>query len=446
LILQERTSVYNQSGFDKQGSIGNKAHAGCLVDFLMTIMKQKSVSVWYRSAVLAGCLLVAPALFAAQMAGTVVNGTTEKPGLGEEVVLLSAGNTNEISRTRADNQGHFALNVPDDGTEHLLRVTRQSVDYFAPVPPGAANATLTVYDAATQITNVFEEARVYRLQASGGELDVNEAYTIRNDSQPSRSKIGNQTFAITLPDGAELGAASIARDGGKSIPVSPVPSGAKNRYAFDFPIQPGVTRFEVIYKLPYTGSHEFSLTPENTLSELGVLLPKSMKFTAANGNFSQDRDEEGMNVFFTKNAAANQEIKFQVSGQGLASQSGESSNQGSQTSPEGSSSGTHGNAWLYVLGIAAVILITGAAIWMRRKSAANKSSTSAVTSGKKAKPNVPQDPHPGDSDGDMLKVLKDELFQLETDRLDGKISHEEYEKTKAGLDTLFRRQMKKMAK
>jgi hypothetical protein len=45
--------------------------------------------------------------------------------------------------------------------------------------------------------------------------------------------------------------------------------------------------------------------------------------------------------------------------------------------------------------------------------------------------------------GDMLDVLKDELFQLETDRVSGKISQEEYEKSKAGLDTLFRRQMKK---
>ena len=37
----------------------------------------------------------------------------------------------------------------------------------------------------------------------------------------------------------------------------------------------------------------------------------------------------------------------------------------------------------------------------------------------------------------MLDVLKEELFQLETDRLNGKISEEEYEKSKAGLDTLL---------
>jgi hypothetical protein len=42
----------------------------------------------------------------------------------------------------------------------------------------------------------------------------------------------------------------------------------------------------------------------------------------------------------------------------------------------------------------------------------------------------------------MLTILKDELFQLETDKLNGKISEEEYQKNKAGLDTLMRRQMK----
>jgi hypothetical protein len=39
-------------------------------------------------------------------------------------------------------------------------------------------------------------------------------------------------------------------------------------------------------------------------------------------------------------------------------------------------------------------------------------------------------------------VLKEELFQLETDRVRGKISQQEYESSKAGLETLLRRQLK----
>jgi hypothetical protein len=42
----------------------------------------------------------------------------------------------------------------------------------------------------------------------------------------------------------------------------------------------------------------------------------------------------------------------------------------------------------------------------------------------------------------MLDVIKEELFQLETDRLLGKISPQEYQASKAGLESLLRRQLK----
>ena len=114
-----------------------------------------------------------------------------------------------------------------------------------------------------------------------------------------------------------MGEASLTGPSGMPLTVAAVPSGAKNRYAYDFPIKPGQTRFEVTYKLPYSGSHEFSLKPEGPLSELGVLLPKSMKFNGVSGGFAQDVDEAGLAVFFAKNVPANQEVKFSVSGEGL---------------------------------------------------------------------------------------------------------------------------------
>ena len=131
------------------------------------------------------------------------------------------------------------------------------------------------------------------------------------------ARIGNQTFAVTLPEGAEMGEASMTGPSGMPLKVNPVPSGAKNQYAFDFPIRPGETRFDVFYKLPYSGSYEFTITPETRLNELGVLLPKSMKFTGISAGFAQDTDEAGLAVFFAKNVAANQPVKFSVSGEGL---------------------------------------------------------------------------------------------------------------------------------
>src|SRR5580765_8316385 len=130
-----------------------------------------------RIAVLALCLFGAAGAFAAQISGTVINGTTNKPSSGDEVALLSlATGMDEVAKTTTDKQGHYTLNVPDDSTQHLVRVTRQSVSYFKSAPPGTATADITVYDAATQLNSVATEARVLTLSASGGSLEVGDRY------------------------------------------------------------------------------------------------------------------------------------------------------------------------------------------------------------------------------------------------------------------------------
>jgi hypothetical protein len=91
-----------------------------------------------------------------------------------------------------------------------------------------------------------------------------------------------------------------------------------------------------------------------------------------------------------------------------------------------------------------VILIGGGGFVIWRKSAAARAAAQdpkAAKAASKAQAKAPS--QAAKPQGNMLDVLKDELFQLETDRASGKISQEEYEKSKAGLDTLFRRQMKR---
>ena len=47
--------------------------------------------------------------------------------------------------------------------------------------------------------------------------------------------------------------------------------------------------------------------------------------------------------------------------------------------------------------------------------------------------------HPGSTATDLLEAMKEELFQLEIDRQQGKISAEEYAKAKAALDETIKR-------
>lgn len=402
----------------------------------------------YRIGAFIFSLLVSAGGFAAQITGTVTNGTTNKPSSGDEVTLLSlASGMDEVAKTKTDSKGHYAFNVPDDGAQHLVRVLRQSVHYFKSAPPGTSTADVTVYDAATQLTGVGPEARVFHLQASAGSLQVDETFMINNQSQPPRTKIGNQTFTVTLPEGAEMGEASLTGPSGMPLTVQPVPSGAKNVYAYDFAIRPGQTHFDVVYKLPYRGSYEYSFTPDTQLSEVGVLLPKSMKFIGVSQGFAQDNDEQGLNVYFVKNALPNQPVKFSVSGEGLigdpAAGGGVAQPAGGGSAPAPTSSSGTTSGLLWFVGSAIVILIGGGVFVLWRRGATAKVGSSSKTVKPAARARAQAQAQSAKPQGDMLEVLKDELFQLETDKLNGKISQEEYEKAKAGLDTLFRRQMKR---
>ena len=60
-----------------------------------------------RIAGFAFCLCASVGAFAAQITGTVTNGTTNKPSSGDEVTLLSlASGMEEVGKTKTDSQGH----------------------------------------------------------------------------------------------------------------------------------------------------------------------------------------------------------------------------------------------------------------------------------------------------------------------------------------------------
>ncbi len=396
-------------------------------------------------------------VFAADLTGTVTNGTTGKPAVGAEVVLVSlASGMNEVGKTKTNSQGHFTINVPDAGERHLVRVNHQGVNYFQNAPPGASSADVTIYGSSKDVAGIFEEARVYRLQTEQGQLEVMAAYTLRNESSPPRTKMAEETYEVELPPGAKLLDASAAGPGGMPVATSPVPTGKQNRYALVFPIRPGQTQFNVTYNLPYSGSYEFNITPDSHLSELGVLLPKSIKFSGLSRTFSQDRDEAGLAVFFIKDVSPHESVRFSVTGEGVAPREAQGGGPVQDTSesnaPAQPSSNSFNTTLLWYVSLAMVVVVAGGAFWLWRKAIAAKQHAvgegGPKSSSTKTQPSRPSRMPASSSktsgpQGDFLETLKDELFQLERDRAEGKVSQEQYEKTKAGLDALIRRQLKK---
>lgn len=396
---------------------------------------------------------ISASAFAVQISGKATNGTTSKPSSGDDVVLLSlAGGMDEVGHTKTDAQGRFTINVPDDGVQQLVRVTHQGVNYFRMVPSGTTTVEINVYDAAAEVTNIIQESRIVRVQTKEGHLEVSEAYTLRNESQPPRTKNGDHTFEVTVPEGAQLLDGMVAGPGGMPTTSLPVATGKKNRYAFSYALKPGRSQFQIVYKLPYGGSYEFSVTPDTPVAEFGVLLPRSMKFSSAGGKFVPDADAQGMAVFSTKSLAAGRPVKFSVSGEGAAPPREDAGMPPGLTSAPGGGLGAPIDAPAplsssrgIIIGVLLVVL-AGGAFWLVRKSGGVRAQESTGGNAKiDAEPNpvTQQEPsRPASSPGGIIDVLKEELFQLESDRLHEKISQREYEASKAGLDALLRRHMK----
>jgi hypothetical protein len=160
-------------------------------------------------------------------------------------------------------------------------------------------------------------------------------------------------------------------------------------------------------------------------------------------------------VFVAKSLTAAQPVKFSVAGEGSAAPREAAGMPADQASVPGGGLGAPIDAPAplsasrgLVMG-AFLVILTGGAFWLIRESrrtrtrsvsgvsAAFEEITDTVTHPTYAPPS-----RPAIYSGGILDVLKEELFQLESDRLHEKISQVEYEAAKAGLDALLRRHMK----
>ena len=212
------------------------------------------------------------------------NATTGKPSAGDEVVLLKLGQgMEEAGRTKTDAKGEFSFKLDDAQSPHLVRAIHQDVTYHRMAPPGTTSVEIEVYDVAKKVDGIEVVADIMRVQAEQGQIAVTREFGVQNTSKPPRTQMNERNLEFYVPDGAQ-----IIEDrprppprSGNPLKSAPVPEGEKNRYSFIFPLRPGLTRFEVTYQLPYSGSANLDPKSMYPLEHFVVMLPKAMQFTAA---------------------------------------------------------------------------------------------------------------------------------------------------------------------
>ena len=409
-------------------------------------------------------LLALPAMAATTITGTVTNRTVNHPSAGDTVTLIRlAQGMQEATHTTTDGKGHFSLDVPDPGI-HLVRVTHDKANYFQPAPPGTTNLDIDVYNAAAKVPGVALEADVFRIQteSDGKSLRVVQHFFLKNDSTPPRTQFGERAFEFTLPDGAAVEGAVAQGPGGMAVQSQPVPLPEKGHYSFIFPIRPGgETQFQISYRLPYNGNFSFSPSAAMATDNLVVMMPKAMHFDAGTTPFASVQDEVDAQTFVAKNIGAGKPGSFVVSGQGQLPRQTQQTQQGagaqggpaqgggaeagSAPTAEGASNtadtrpgGGLGNPintpdplskykWWIIAGVG-LALAAGAGVLLSRPAPQNAIGSVAPEGAN------PSTLAPANT---TLAALRDELFTLESDRLTGRISQDDYNRVKPALETVL---------
>jgi hypothetical protein len=403
---------------------------------------------------------------AATVTGTVTDKTTNKPASGDPIVLVDVqAGMGEVAKATTDSKGHYALVEPGSGP-YLVRVTHQGAGYFIAAPDGATPADITVYDVAPKVQGVFIEADVMELETANDQLKVTERFFVHNISTPPTTQWSAKSFQVILPADAVIDGVGGQRPNGLPTSIKMDPDGPKGHFAFNFPIQPDDgdkdTLFQLAYHLPYA-SGKFNFKTQVTLpaDNVAVLLPKSMTFQATSGDaFKNVPEDPNVQTFVLKNATPSKAVEFTVSGTGSIPREQQNAAAGQQPGMGGAGgadassaapgpSSTPGGGigtpigtpdpltkykW-WILGAIGLVFAAAAAYFLRKPAGAQ---TVARPPEGGAMP-YQAFSSPAAKNSQLLNALKEEMFALESEKINGTIEPEEYARVKAALEIVLKR-------
>jgi hypothetical protein len=430
-------------------------------------------------------LAVTPYAFTQGLTGTVTNGTSGRVAAGVDVTLIKlAQGMQEADSTKTDSKGNFSFKMDDAGGPHLVRATFQGATYFKAAPPGTSSVELTIYDSAAKVEGLSYTVEVLKLQTEKNQLNGTRLFVINNQSKPPRTQMSDATFEFYLPEGAQIDATMARAPNGNPVKAAVEQRKERNLYAFNFPLRPGETQLQIGFHTSYSGSAEINPKSKYPLEHFVVMLPKSMKFDPMGTPFQSIQDGPGAgsaNVQVVTQTQPGKQLTFKISGSGTLPEEGEGGEaQASGASGPGNSGPTgqgmssrpggglgppsdapdplENFKWWILLGFGIVLVGGGVYVTLRNKKASAMAGTPGMSVPASFAADVYSAPiqkirasnpppaaastatsAPAESPSLLMQAMKEELFQLEVDRQQGRISMEEYTGAKAALDQTLAR-------
>ena len=312
-------------------------------------------------------------------------------------------------------------------------------------------------------------------------LNVTEDFVVKNVSKPAMTQFSKAPFDLYLPAGAVMEATAAKGPNGMPTAEELAPQPEKGLYSVMFPIKPGETQIEIAYHLPYTGNLKLKMKVAGQTDMFAVSLPKSMTFTpASDGQFIPANGDLSASTYLARDVKAGQTVGFAIWGIGAAAAGyagvgperagparagGEASagapadnapgkGLGNPLDPNGTHEPLSTKYKWWIMGGLGLLLVAAAGVLLRKPVvapvvgvAASQERGTAGDGGAGGGCQFPADGARSDSaagqQAQLLQVLKEELFGLETDRLQGRVSEADYLESKAAIELILRRALQR---
>ncbi|MGB7844375.1 MAG: hypothetical protein WBL63_02075, partial [Candidatus Acidiferrum sp.] len=262
-------------------------------------------------------LLLAAAVHAGTLSGTVINRTTGKPAPNVDLDLLSpTAGMAELATAKSDAEGHFSVTKDSIGMAPvLIRATYHDVSFNTFAPPGRPNVEVEIYDISKDPKTISVPSHVIIFQPQGDKVIGAEEYSVQNVSQPPAAFFrteGNFDFAI--PERGTLGQVSTTTTSGMAVTQASIDKG-KGRFAIAYPFRPGQTNVRLSYELPYSNnSATLKLPATYAGAKLLVVVPPGV--TVTGDGLNSAGQEQGMMVYTHDPLPAKGVLSVNLSGVG----------------------------------------------------------------------------------------------------------------------------------
>lgn len=398
-----------------------------------------------RIATLIFLLVCSLAASAQSIRGRIQNNTTNKPSVGDAVTLKKIGNGMEdVAKTKSNAKGEFTFNVPPADQPYVVWIEHQGVTYTQRAVPGGPPVVARVFDAAPAINeiSVLEHIMLFHTGDTPNTLVGEEVFSVGNASNPPRTLMNDHTFEFYLPEGVTITQSIVRTGNAPELKTAVIPQGEKNKYAFKFPIRPGETQFQVVYTLPYSGSLKIDPKFAMPVQTFAVGVPGPMKIAPVDKSLFQTTTNPqlpGVTFFVAKDVTSKQQVGFEVSGTGGPTDQQASGGRGGQSAnrpggglgvPNEMPNPLQSGQWYFL--IVLTLFLGAGAVFVFTSN--QKPVAATAGSGKSS-----------DRAGVLMEAMKEEVFQLESDRLQGKISPQDYQTAKAALDKTLQRAVQRQA-